>query len=121
MEQGRRHRPWSAVANKTASDAVRQVRADYLDLGADIITTNTFWGNRSRMAVAGLAGEWEEYTRLAAEIALAARDAVNPDACIAGGISPSPGEADSYEDLLDQAEVLARMGVDALLTEYVGC
>ena len=46
--------PWSAVANKTAPNAVRQIHTDYLNLGADIIISNTFWGNRSRMAVAGL-------------------------------------------------------------------
>ena len=34
--------PWSAVANKTAPDAVRQIHTDYLDLGADIISSNTF-------------------------------------------------------------------------------
>jgi len=112
--------PWSAVANKTAPDAVRQVHTDYLDLGADIITTNTFWGNRSRMGVASLANDWEEYTRLAAEIALASRDAVNSEAYVAAGIAPSPGDGDSYEDLRDQAAVLAEMGVDAILTEYVG-
>jgi S-methylmethionine-dependent homocysteine/selenocysteine methylase len=112
--------PWSAVANKTAPDAVRQIHTDYLDLGVDIITTNTFWGNRSRMGVAGLADHWEEYTRLAAEIALAARDAANPEAYVAAGIAPSPGRGDSYKDLRDQAAVLAEMGVDAILTEYVG-
>ena len=112
--------PWSAVANKTAPDAVSQIHTDYLDLGADIITTNTFWGNRCRMAVAGLGDDWEEYTRLAAEIALAARDDTNPEAYVAGGIAPSPGLGDSYEDLRDQAAVLAEMGVDAILTEYVG-
>ena len=72
------------------------------------------------MAVAGLGDDWEEYTRLAVEIALSARDDSNPEAYVAGGIAPSPGLVDSYEDLRDQAAVLAEMGVDAILTEYVG-
>ena len=112
--------PWSAVANKSAPEVVRQVHADYLAGGADVITTNTFWSNRSRMGVAGLAEEWEDYTRRAGEIALEVRDRLRPDAYVVAGIAPSPGPVDSYDDLRAQAEVLTGLGVDAMLTEYVG-
>src|SRR5437868_5954329 len=72
--------PWSATANVDAPNLVRQVHQDYLRLGVDIITSNSFWTNRPRLAMIGLADQWEEYTRTAGELALQARDAVNPDA-----------------------------------------
>ena len=69
---------WSARALGEAPDVVRQVHEDYLEAGADIIITNSFWANRTRMGMDGMADRSEEYTRLAGEIAVAARDAVNP-------------------------------------------
>ena len=69
---------WSARALGDAPDVVRQVHEDYLEAGADIIITNSFWANRTRMGMDGMADRSEEYTRLAGEIAVAARDAVNP-------------------------------------------
>ena len=68
----------------------------------------------------------EEYTRLAAEVAIAARDEVNPSAFVAGGMAPPRHEAgpDGLEELsrefTDQARVLADAGVDVLLPEYLG-
>ena len=112
--------PWSSVANITAPDVVRQVHSDYLAEGADIVTTNTFYGSGARMAVAGLQDRWEEYNRRAVELAFAARDAVNAQAYVVGGIAPSPGPVDSYDDLRAHSELLADAGVDGMLTEYLG-
>jgi S-methylmethionine-dependent homocysteine/selenocysteine methylase len=67
----------------------------------------------------GLGAEWERYTRAAAELALAARDAVNPQAYVAGGIAP-PVHADVRAEFLDQTRELTEMGVDLMLAEYVG-
>ena len=61
----------------------------------------------------------EAYTRLAAEIACDARDAINPAAYVAGGIAP-PGRGDLDRELSDQATILAEAGVDLMLVEYVG-
>ncbi len=112
--------PWSSVANMTAPDVVRQVHSDYLVQGADIVTTNTFYGSRSRMSVAGLQDRWEEYNQRAVGLALDARDAINPRAHVVGGIAPSPGPVDSYDDLRAHSELLADEGVDGMLTEYLG-
>ena len=84
---------WSARALGEAPDIVRQVHEDYLEEGAEIIITNSFWTNRTRMGMDGMADRWEEYTRLAGEIAVDARDAVNPDAYVAGGIAPPENES----------------------------
>lgn len=111
--------PWSATANIDAPDVVRAVHEDYLRIGVDIITSNNFWTSRARLAMIGLGDEWERYTRAAAEIAIGARDAINPDAYVAGGIAP-PVYGDLRSEFLDQTRVLTEMGVDLMLTEYVG-
>ena len=112
---------WSARALGEAPDVVREVHEDYLRAGADVIITNSFWANRTRMGMDGMADRSEEYTRLAGEIAVNARDAVNPDAYVAGGIAPPLNEApQNGPELAEQARVLADAGVDVMLAEYVG-
>ena len=112
---------WSARALGEAPDIVREVHEDYLRAGADVIITNSFWANRTRMGMDGMADRSEEYTRLAGEIAVAARDAVNPGAYVAGGIAPPLNEApQNGPELAEQARVLADAGVDVMLAEYVG-
>jgi S-methylmethionine-dependent homocysteine/selenocysteine methylase len=111
--------PWSATANVDAPNLVRQVHEDYLRLGADIITSNSFWTNRPRLGMIGLADQWEEYTRAAGEIAVQARSAVNPEAYVAGGIAP-PGEGDLRAEFVDLSRVLVGVGADLMLAEYVG-
>jgi homocysteine S-methyltransferase len=110
---------WSAAANLDAPDIVRQVHEDYLRLGVDIITSNNFFTSRPRLAMIGQADAWETYTRAAGELALRARDAVNPEAYVAGGIG-APGTGDLRAEFTDQARVLAEVGVDAMLAEYIG-
>jgi S-methylmethionine-dependent homocysteine/selenocysteine methylase len=43
---------WSATANVEAPDVVQQIHADYMRVGADIVTTNTVFTTPTRMAVA---------------------------------------------------------------------
>lgn len=111
--------PWSATANIDAPEVVRAVHEDYLRLGVDVITSNNFWTSSARLSMVGLGDQWERYTRAAAELALAARDAVNPQAYVAGGIAP-PVIGDLRAEFSDQVRVLAELGVDLILAEYVG-
>ena len=112
---------WSARALGEAPDIVRQVHEDYLTAGADVIITNSFWTNRTRMGMDGMADRWEEYTRLAGRIAVEARDAVNPNAYVSGGIAPPEnGSPQNGPELGEQATVLANAGVDVMLAENVG-
>ena len=111
--------PWSATAMGDAPELVREVHEDYLREGADIITTNSFWTNRERLGMVGLADKMEEYTSLAAEIACAARDRLNTRAYVAGSMAP-PGWGDLTKEFIDQSAVLAAGGVDIILLEYVG-
>ncbi len=126
---------WSATANLDAADVVQQVHQDYLRVGADIITSNNFWTSPTRLAPAGLDARWEDYARAAGEVALRARDALNPDAYVAGGVAPPclqsraegrepdvvvMGEAAFHREFSSHVKLLAEMGVDVLLLEYVG-
>ncbi len=110
---------WSAAANVDAPGVVRAIHEDYLRAGADIIISNNFYTSQAKMATIGAGDEWEEYTRRGGEIAVQTRDAVNPEAYVAGGIAP-PGSGDLRQQFEDQTRVLAVAGVDFMLPEYVG-
>ena len=118
----------SANAIMDAPNEVRQIHEDYLRAGADVVTTNTFNTNRGKLIGRGLphlADRAEEYTNAAAELTIAARDDVKPEAYVAGSIStPHMGkdyiaEIDPVDEYRTQAKTLANAGVDVLALEYV--
>ena len=42
---------WSATAMRDAPDVVREVHEDYFKVGADIVTTNSFWTNSVKLGL----------------------------------------------------------------------
>lgn len=84
--------PWSATANLDAPDVVQQVHQDYLRVGADVIISNNFRTTRTRLAPVGLGDRWQEYAEAGGQLAVAARNRINPDAYVAGGMA-APGLA----------------------------
>jgi S-methylmethionine-dependent homocysteine/selenocysteine methylase len=110
--------PWSAAANFDAPDVVREIHEDYLRAGADIIISNNFYTTPAMLERIGKQDEWEAYTRRGGELAVQARDAVNPDAYVAGGIAP-PYQCDLRAEFEGQALVLAASGVDFMVAEYM--
>lgn len=111
---------WSATASLEAPDVLQQIHEDYLRVGADIITTNTFFTYASRLACIGKSEEWEAHARSAARIAQVARERVRPGAYVAGSIAPSPDIGDVWADLGAASAVLVEEGADVLLAEYLG-
>jgi methionine synthase I (cobalamin-dependent) len=111
--------PWSAPANVDAPDVVRSIHEDYLRAGADIIISNNFYTSRSKLERIGLGEQWDRYTRAAAELAIEARDAVNPEAYVLGGMAPG-SDVDLRLEFAEVAQLLAAAGVDAILAEYLG-
>src|SRR5215467_5748933 len=91
---------WSATAMRDAPETVREIHEDYFRVGADIATTNSFWTNSVKLALAGLAGKAADYTRLSGEIAVAARNRMRPQAYVAGGMAP-PGGGRAPPDAVD--------------------
>ncbi len=66
-------------------DLVRQIHADYVSAGAEIVETNTFGANPVKLSSYGLADRAEEINATAARVA---RQAVGDRASVAGAIGP---------------------------------
>jgi S-methylmethionine-dependent homocysteine/selenocysteine methylase len=79
---------WSAQALLDAPDVVREIHADYIAAGADVITTNTYCTLRTHLDKAGVGDRYEEMNRLAGQLAVDARDAASRPALIAGSLAP---------------------------------
>jgi homocysteine S-methyltransferase len=121
---------WSAAALKTHPETVRQVHADYIRAGADIIITNTFAAARHVLAPAGLGDQVRELNSRAVALAQEARDqaAQGRPVFIAGSISTFDAHNSSrYQPSLEQAQanyheqaaVLAEAGVDLFMLEMM--
>ena len=127
------HDGCNEILNLTRPDIIRKIHYAYFDAGADIVTTNTFGGNRRKLAEKGLEEKLYEVNKAGAQLA-------RQEAAIAGGggrlrlVAGSMGPtgylpsskdpslnavtfdalADSYEE---QAAALLDGGVDLLLLE----
>ena len=120
---------WSAPAVEEAPEVLRAIHEDYLRLGVDVVTANSYNTNRGQLHRVGLAHRMEELSRRAVEIAREARDQVAPDAGVAGSIAPTtrfptgwdPARVASTASLLrewsDQVAVLREAEADLILIE----
>jgi 5-methyltetrahydrofolate--homocysteine methyltransferase len=104
-------------------DRIATIHRAYADAGAEVLTTNTFGGNRIRLERAGYADRVEEFNVAGARIA---REAGGEHVLIAGDIGPigefmEPlGERtrnEFVEAFAEQASALALGGSDFLLVE----
>jgi len=107
---------WSATALYLAPEIVKELHADFIRAGADIITTNTYGIARERLAREGVEDRYGELNRAAGEIAGRARDEADRAVAIAGSLPPfsgsyRPDRVGSVEALLplyrEQSEILA--------------
>ena len=132
-----RVKAWSATANIEYADVVRQVHSDYLRVGADIIISNNFWTTPTRLDRIGERDNWREYAAAAIRNAVQARDAMRPEAYVAGGIAAPglqeglrPGHeavSDSQQlgveayrkEWADHAKLLADEGADVIFAEFM--
>ena len=117
---------WSALALVHDPDTVRQVHADYIAAGADVITANNYAVVPKLLARVGMEDRVEELTRLACRLAREARAASGrADVRVAGSLPPLDttyeadrvgSEADLYDTYLRLARVLAPE-VDLVMAE----
>lgn len=127
---------WSANALLTAPEVLRQIHADYMRAGAEIITADTFRTHRRNLVVAGMGHRAEELTHMAVRIARSAIRArtevfdpekrARKEVFIAGSIGPledcyspdlvPPQEACEREHA-EMAQHLADADVDLILVE----
>ncbi|MFO1058956.1 MAG: homocysteine S-methyltransferase family protein [Dongiaceae bacterium] len=82
---------WSANALLVAPEVVEQLHLDYLEAGAEVITTNSYGVIRDDLAKEGIEGRFAELNDLAGRLAVAARDRSGRKAAIAGSLPPLRG------------------------------
>ncbi len=109
-------------------DLVEEVHREYISAGAEIIETNTFGGNRFRLASHGLEHLVREISLKGAKIAREAREISGIDVLVAGSIGPlgKPIEPlgkikveEAREAFVEQAEALLEGGVDLFMIETI--
>ena len=100
-----------------------RLHRSYVDAGSELILTNTFGGNRTKLSKAGLDGRALELNRAGAALA---REAAGDGAYVAGDIGPTgdlmaPLGALTHEDAVavfaEQASTLTKGGVDLIWIE----
>lgn len=109
--------------NLTRPEVLEEIAAQYLDAGADLITTNTFGGSPARLRQFGLDDQTEAINRAAVE---AVRQVAAGRAYVSGSIGPCGhvlkpyGDADPAEigaGYERQARALAEAGADLFCIE----
>ena len=126
FEQGLESGGSPELWNIDRPDQVRAVHRGYLEAGANLILTNTFGGNRFRMALHGLEARVDELNQAGAHLARATARAFDDKAVVAGDIGPSGGILEPLGDLAfeaavggfaEQARALIDAGVDVVWIE----
>ncbi|MCI0365266.1 MAG: homocysteine S-methyltransferase family protein [Phycisphaerales bacterium] len=79
---------WSARALIDGQTILAEIHRDYLEAGADAITTATFRTHRRSLEKAGMGGRAEELTKRAVAIAVEMRDRYNRKALVLGSVAP---------------------------------
>jgi len=109
--------------NVERPDIVQRVHTDYFEAGSDAVSTNSFGGNRIKLAAHGLEGRARELNLAAARVA---RRAAPDGKFVAGSMGPTGKflqpqgeftEAEFEEAYGEQAGALAEGGVDLLIIE----
>jgi homocysteine S-methyltransferase len=112
--------------NLSAPDLVRQIHAEYVKAGAEILETNTFGANRMRLAAFGVAEKLADINRAGVRLA---REASRDGAYVAGAIGPlgvrieplgPTSFAEARAAFREQAGALLDAGVDLLILETFG-
>ncbi len=109
-------------------EKVARLHESFLAAGADILLTNTFGANRSRLALEKAEGRVAEVNEAGARIAVKVRESAGRPVVVAGSMGPTgeimepvgPLSSSRAEEIFgEQAEALVRGGVDVLWIETV--
>lgn len=109
--------------NVSHPEIVRGIYLDYYHAGSDIIETNSFGGNRSRLKMHDFESRVNELNRKAAELA---REVCPEGKFVGGSMGPTGAvieplgelsEQEAFDMFAEQAEALAEGGVDVIYVE----
>lgn len=111
--------------NITHPEVVTSIHRAYFDAGCDFVLTNTFGGNRSRLAHFGFEGRVREFNRAGARIAVGTKPA---GGFVGGSVGPTgeflePFGTFTFEMLVEvfaeQISALVEGGVDVICIETI--
>jgi homocysteine S-methyltransferase len=114
------------LLNLTDASLIQAVHREYIRAGAEVIETNTFGGNRYRLAAHGATETARRVNRAGAQIARNAREEVGEAVFVAGSMGPlgkpvaplgTITREEAYDAYREQAEGLVEGGVDLLILE----
>lgn len=114
--------------NLTDREIVLAIHQDYIRAGAQLIETNTFGGNRVRLASHGLEGKVRDVNYHGARIAREAREIMGADVLVAGSIGPlgknlapigSITTDQAQRHFAEQVQALLEGGVDLFVVETI--
>ncbi len=121
---------WSADANLTNPEIVTQIHQDYIDLGVDVITTNTFRSTAWAYRKSGYSENNAKFkSRESLKRAIECAQNVKGPKIIAGSITTIddcykpelyPGNSIAYDHYFEIIDVMINSGVDILLFETMG-
>ena len=112
--------------NADHPDRIRALHQAFVDAGSDIILTNSFGGNRRRLALHAAEGRVRELNRLAAENARAVADKAGRAVVVAGSVGPTGDifaplgpltEDEAVDVFAEQIEGLREGGADVVWIE----
>lgn len=112
--------------NLNHSDKITALHQSFVDAGADIILTNSFGGNRSRLALHHAQDDVAELNQRAAELARQVADGSERLVAVAGSIGPTGemlfplgvlSEEEATTLFAEQAQALAKGGADVIWIE----
>ena len=109
-------------ANLRAPDTVVSVHLSFINAGAELIETNTFGGNRRKLAVRYLEDELVRINEAGVKLARDARQVSGKEVFIAGSIGPLGEHEESWPEdraplFAEQAALLAGRGIDLFAVE----
>jgi methionine synthase I (cobalamin-dependent)/5,10-methylenetetrahydrofolate reductase len=108
--------------NLRAPDTVVSVHLSFINAGAELIETNTFGGNRRKLASRYLEDEFVGINEAGVKLARDARQVSGKEVWIAGSIGPLGEHEETWPEdrgppFAEQAELLAGRGVDLFAIE----
>ncbi len=112
--------------NANRPDRIQALHQAFVDAGSDIILTNSFGGNRRRLALHGADGRVRDLNRLAVENARAVADKAGRPVVVAGSVGPTGDifaplgpmtEDEAIDVFAEQIEGLHEGGADVIWIE----